>query len=227
MNYGGTGSKNCFHCGKSGSTHAIPHISSDDATIKLARGLQALLDGAYANGVSRGYVLPVGSVMVGAVIATVGSAVVKAVALSGANANAMLNILKTGALGKDVAYVGDVVAPESCISLLKLPLRKKALLIQSAVSGTPLAGAPTIAEPKYHVGSCAGPKLLNYVLQKTNPSAGKRISRIAMAEIFWKSGGKSKWSTGTVVESCQTCAHLLPMMLCNYNEDGEKVPYRA
>ncbi|MDY0907514.1 hypothetical protein [Pedobacter sp. CFBP9032] len=215
MNYVNKRDIPCPHCNKNIDTHAIPIISSDTATEQLAKKLQEKLDGVYVTALSKGYVLPVGATMVGAAIATIGSKVVKVAALSGANANLILSFIQ-GGLGNDVKLVGDNVAPANF----------KTLLLDSL--STPIAaittGMAAIPDPKYPVGSCAGQKIIQYLVSQSNPTTA-RIKKINMAEIFWKSGGKSAWSTGQLVESCNTCNRVLPMLLCNYNNDGEKVPY--
>jgi hypothetical protein len=87
--------------------------------------------------------------------------------------------------------------------------------------------AVPIAAPNYPVGSCAAQKLVDHVVQFAIAN-NKKISKINMSEIFWKTNAtKSQWSSGTTVPSCNTCNYILPMMLCNYNADNEKVPYQS
>lgn len=209
----------CIHCTEPIATHAVAIIRSDDATLKLAQKMQAKLDGIYVTAVSKGYQLPPGAIMVGAITATVGSTTVKAVAVSGGNAPTLLSYI-TNDFGSDVAVIGDNVPIASLRTLLGNNVRT----IAQTVETTRMAG--NIPAPHYPVGSCAAQKLLNHVVQYAITSKTRiNPAKITMAEIFWKSGGKSQWSTGDVVESCNTCKYILPLMLCNYDELGNKVPY--
>lgn len=228
MNYANANIHNgdrCCHCDEPISAHAINIIRSNDETLHLARALQDKLDAVCETALTKGYTLPQEMIMTGAIVATVGSTVIKAAALSGGNAQTILNIMQ-GNLGKDVELLGDNVDIASIKSILGVKLSGLANKVEQSRGRTfvpPLPGI--IPDPNYPVGSCAAQKLLHYVVQYALAHKQK-ISTINMTEIFWKTNGvKSKWSTGSEVPSCNTCQYILPMMLCNYDDMRDKCPY--
>jgi hypothetical protein len=207
MNYGNTTKlsnnvvfSECLKCCDAIDKHKIPLIQSDDATEKLARKVQQNLDAIYAEALTMGY--EVGApTMVGAAIATVGSTVVKVVALSGANASIVLGRMPSN-LGQDVVIVGDNVTTFKTVA---------GESIQPSV-------APIPGGFNYPLGACAAQKVLMEMIRKANPQGGSslKISNLRMAEIFWKTNGtKSNWSSGEVVPSCDTCKRVVPMLLCD------------
>ncbi|RKR83714.1 hypothetical protein BDD43_3928 [Mucilaginibacter gracilis] len=207
----------CTHCGNNIDKHAIPFIQSDEATNALAVKLQQQLDTVLAKAIAKGYSLPQTAVMAGAAIATVGSKVIKVAALSGANASTILGFIQGKSLGTDVVLLGNNVPLSDYKTLLLEPLTTQINTLNTGLAAIP---APT-----YPIGACAGQKMIQYIVNQSNPKTG-RITKINMAEIFWKTGGKSVWSTGQLVPSCNTCNRVLPMLLCNYNSDREQVPYK-
>ncbi len=207
----------CTHCGNNIDNHVIPFIQADDATTNLAVKLQQQLDAVLTKAIENGYKLPLTAVMAGAAIATVGSKVIKVAALSGWNAPGILALIQGKPLGADVVILGNNVLLTDFKDLLLEPLT-------SQINGLN-AGLAAIPEPTYPIGSCAAQKMIQYIVSQSDPATA-RITKINMAEIFWKTGGKSNWSTGQVVPSCNTCNRVLPMLLCNYNNMGEKVPYK-
>jgi len=207
--------ENCFHCNEPINSHAISLIQSSSESDALAISLQSKLDGVYKTALLKGYVLPQGQIMTGAIIATVGSAIVKAAALSGANADTIFGVMK-GGLGKGVNLVGDNVSLASYRSILDCNLTNLVRKIDKV---------GTVPPPSYPVGSCAAQKLVNYLVQYSL-SKKMKITNISMSEIFWKTNStKSNWSTGETVPSCNTCQYVLPMMLCNYDSMGNKQKY--
>jgi hypothetical protein len=207
MNYGNTTKlsngvvfSECLKCCEVIDKHKIPLIQSDDATEKLARKVQQNLDGIYAEALTMGY--EVGApTMVGAAIATVGSKVVKVVALSGANAGTVLGRMPSN-LGQDVVIVSDNVTTFKTVT---------GASIQPNV-------APIPGGFNYPLGACAAQKVLMELIRQANPQGGGslKISNLHMAEIFWKTNGrKSDWSSGDVVPSCDTCKRVVPMILCD------------
>jgi hypothetical protein len=207
MNYGNTCqlSNNvvvdeCSSCNQKIDKHKIPLIQSDDATEKLAQKVQQNLNAVYAQALTMGYEIGAPT-MVGAAIATVGSKVVKVVALSGANAGAVLGRMPSN-LGQDVVIVGDNVTAFRTVT---------GAAIQPNV-------APIPGGFNYPLGACAAQKVLMEIIRQANPQGGSslKISNLRLAEIFWKTNGtKSNWSSGEVVPSCDTCKRVVPMLLCD------------
>src|SRR5262249_52271160 len=144
-----------------------------------------------------------GPTMVGAATATIdGSRVVKVVALSGARAGDMLDLMPKN-LAKEVIIVGDNV-----------PVHEFKTVTGEAVRPN-LADIPDGFN--YPPGACAAQKVLMEIIRQAKPQPGARlrISNVRMAEIFWKTNAtKSNWSSGEVVPSCDTRKRLVPMLLC-------------
>ena len=227
MNYANKNEFNdnkCSHCDNNIAKHAINIIRSDDATIALAKKMQALLDDIYRSGLVKRYVLPgitddrpYKMVMTGAIIATVVKGTnrrqIKAAALSGDQAYKLTNMIKRRALGEDVAILSENVRIAVFQSILGLSISKMVGAVDQL----------RMPDPAYPVGSCAAQKLVNYVIQSLND--GEIIEKIYMSEIYWKTGSKSDWSTNDPVPSCNTCNYILPMMLCNYDDEGNRIRY--
>lgn len=223
MNYANANRCNgdrCNHCENVIAKHKINIIRSDDETTALARQLQAQLDKSYVKALENGYPFPGidnGSpnsvIMTGAITATVGSRKIQAVALSGYNAERFISIMDKP-FGKNVEVLGQNVDPSVFQSILGISISKEVNQLRRL----------QIPYPAYPVGSCAGQKLLNYVVQYAI-GQDQRIAKIRMAEIFWKTGGTSDWSTGDLVPSCNTCNYILPMILCNYDAMNDEFPY--
>lgn len=226
MNYANTWKNGCtcYHCKQSIDGHAIPMIQSDDTTTALAKKMQQQLDSVVITAIAKGYILPKGAFMVGAAIATIGTAVIKVAALSGASAGDLLSYMPSNALGKDVVLIGNNVNLTSYVNILKESLTLQIKDVNNSVNSKP----PLVIDSVYPVGTCAAQKLVDYIVKQSGPTNDKHINKINMAEIFWRASAdfKSPWSTGDVVPSCNTCNYVLPMMLCNY-KDGEKLPYKS
>ncbi|RKH21378.1 hypothetical protein D7X74_01475 [Corallococcus sp. CA047B] len=192
----------CPACDKSCDTHKpFPFVSSDDFTEKLAKKLQGLLDAARVRGLLKGFELSKGACMVGAARATINSKVYTWVTISGGITDMLGQFDNT--LGKDVQIVKTASA---------LPLRN---IKGTAVTGTPVAWN---RNRDYPAGACAAQKLLMEVFNQAKGTPGK-ISKLTLAEILWSdpagNGHNRDWSTGQLVESCDTCKQLIPMMLCS------------
>ena len=233
MNYGNhnpQNNNNCYYCSNNIGKHAVNLITSDAATEKLARKLQNELDGVYKKALQKGYTLPQGTIMVGSIIAKLKDSTVKAVALSGGNAHAIMDIIGKSKLGKDVDMVSDNVPLNAYKSIIGSKLRTQVTNVNNSrvpaagvIGFAGVGGLAPIQQPNYPVGSCAAQKLIHHLVTK---AGSKKILSINMAEIFWKTNGvQSQWSTGQVVESCNTCRYIIPMMLCNYDDLGNPVPY--
>ena len=217
----------CYHdAGSHGiQNHSISMVTSNSWTEATARRLQDQLDSVYTKALQKGYALN-GPTMVGAVRATVGSSTVMAVALSGANASAILSYIE-GGLGADVAMIGNNVVPTVFTTILGIGLTAEIGCVAAALGGAappPACGLAPIPAPHYPVGACAGQKLIQHVVSASTTKKAP-IREISMAEIFWKSSGKSNWSTGELVPSCNTCEYVIPMLLCNFDASGDRVPY--
>ena len=225
MNYGNSNRLNgnkCHHCKNSIGRHHLRVITSDQHTEQLARKLQAALNKVYENALKKGYALPTGSIMTGALTATIGDKTIQLATLSGSNAEKILNLIGKKVFGPEVEIVSANVPIDTYKTLLGRDLAKQAaeveksrVLIPGAIPpGTTIRGG--VIHPAYPVGSCAGQKLLNNAIQKAL-SSGEKITSVHMAEVFWRANGsKTHWVAGDVVASCNTCAYLLPMMLCNF-----------
>jgi hypothetical protein len=234
MNYASSNPLNksvCYHCKNRSDRHAISVIKSDDATEKLAKAMQDVLDDIYRKALLKGYDLPREgrdgenhmNVMVGAMIAEIGSQKVRAVALSGLS-EGVIGAMQ-GTLGKDVVMLHENVPLRDFRTIINESLAKDAGDIQISVQNMNNARAVVpMARPAFPVGTCSAQKLLHFVV-KMSLMTKTKIRKINMAEIFWKADGKSEWSTGELVPSCNTCNYMLPMMLCNYEEGDTRVPY--
>jgi hypothetical protein len=198
MKYGGNNDvigKSCPRCGQSCDRHGIQFIESNSETEKLAREMQRLLDETSKTAEKKGYELPRGTCMVGSAIALINSAVYKFVTISGANVEILNHI---GSLGSNVKIIALASA---------LPL--------TTIQGETLN--PALINPEFPVGSCAAQKLLKEVFQRAGKGKGHTITKLNMSEILWTATREHnrRWSTGSVVCSCDTCKQVLPMMLCD------------
>lgn len=197
----------CPVCNESCDKHIpFPFISSDEYTETLAKKLQDLLGDVIKDGHTRGFDPSRTSCMVGAARATINNGVSTYVTISGGNMD-ILNKIKDR-LGKNVQIVKTPSAT---------PLR---IIANKEISLVPKSWN---RNRDYPVGSCAAQKLLMAVFTQAKRSGGlDKISKLNMAEILWcdpsGNGHNRDWSTGQIVESCDTCKQILPAMLCHVSD---------
>jgi hypothetical protein len=234
MNYGNSNYQNkntCPHCGNDIGKHAIGVVRSDAATEKLALKLQHELERVLEKALAKGYRFPQGEVVTGAVTAQVGDHTLKAVALSGANAPRLMSALGKKAFPKDIDLLAENVPLSDFRSLvgvdlsgLMLRIDQSRMLLPGAVWSRSTPGLlKPILQPCYPVGTCCAQKLLHHIITK----AGDRpIRSINLAEVHWRTNGfEVPNKTGKVLPACHTCLYVLPAMLCNYDENRNKVTY--
>lgn len=208
MNYGNSNDivQTCARCGESLDRHGFSLIRSDEKTEKLARKLQAALDGVVRLGKLRGTDPTRVSCMVGAASARIGSADFLFATISGGDID-ILKHINGNTLGSGVTLVMEHSA---------LPL--------TTITDQPLVltqPAPWGRNRDYSLGACAAQKLLMAIFKARKNGKGK-ITAINMSEILWSdpslAGHNPDWSTGSVVCSCDTCKRVVPQMLCDHAE---------
>jgi hypothetical protein len=212
MKYGGRDSLStgvCPRCSEDIDRHTIPFIESTDASLKLAEKLLTALDAVSTRGALLG-LDAAAATMAGALITTVGSEKKQYVTVSGGGVETLKKIKK--ALGAAVILITDTNACSNH------PANTKATDI-FGVNFTPTvtAAVQNSCGIGYPLGSCAAQKLLATVFRYAKDKT-KKVMKLEMTEILWKDvqaeGHNRLWSTGTAVQSCDTCKRVVPQMLC-------------
>jgi hypothetical protein len=212
MKYGGRDSLTggiCPRCSESIDRHTIPFIESTEASLKLAEKLLTALDAVSTRGADLG-LEAAGATMAGSLITTVGSEKKQYVTVSGGGVETLKKVKKS--LGAGVILITDL---NGCSNH---PANTKA----TDIFGVNFIPTMTPAVQNscgigYPLGSCAAQKLLGTVFRYAKEKS-KKVEKLEMTEILWKDvqadGHNRLWSTGTAVQSCDTCKRVVPQMLC-------------
>jgi len=219
MQYGQTNNllQRCTLCGQSLDKHRIK-IVSDERTDRLARQVQAALDKVAVHARSKGFAQAKGdATMVGAAIATIKNREYRFATVSGRDVEVLRHMDKHS-VGADVELVKEVSYDRN------EPARSYIGKL-ATIAGLPYVVTVAISDMGGNVfppGACCAPKLLMAIFRK-HAAIGGEISQIRMSEMFWKNTangtqGKSNWSSGEAVHSCDTCKRVVPVMLCDIAE---------
>lgn len=185
----------CPRCQKSPDTHSLAPIMSSPATDRAAKAFLDALHKHAGRGMDLRLETAKTEFMVGALVATVDSRVVKLVAHSGSHSLVESKFTRSGEFDM-VKVFPTALDDELCYD----------------VNGTRF-------RPSKPRTQCAASKLLNALFDPKGPHAGT-VKKIEMSEIFYRDfrhNGKKNtvWSTNDTVPSCDKCATFLPELLCD------------
>ncbi|HZB29552.1 MAG TPA: hypothetical protein VE465_05245 [Streptosporangiaceae bacterium] len=226
--YGGSNDviqQTCPRCGKSPDTHKpFPRINTGEDSERLLEQFRNSLDDLSeatikSNNLREAYLkLATGAggtvystSMMGAAVATIGSKVMGYVALSGPGPAVFSKWIKRNKMPKDTVII-EVTNTLVSGKLLDISLKQF----------TPIAPVAQGRGRDYPLGSCAAQKLLHRILADA-VAANQKVTAIEFCEMFWQDfgaeGHNRDWSTGQIVQSCDTCKQVIPQMLCSNTDD--------